>query len=169
MLKILALLVAAIQHSNPHLPPPDRDRYAHWVQAEARAHLLDPWIFVALINRETHWTATAVRHEGDGSCSVGLGQINVRCTAPAMQPLLDPRINLRHMGTFLARIRDACTHDCTNLGWLKQYNPGNAEYLSAVQADVRKHHAQDDQPALQTARAHVRVPRVQLQTTDRSE
>src|ERR1700727_1702240 len=166
MLMISVLLAAAIQHSNPRLPPQDRAHYASWVQEEASAHSLDPWIFHALINRETRWTATAVRHERDGSCSVGLGQINVHCTASAMQPLLDPHANLRRMGSFLARIRSACRRDCDNLGWLRAYNPGNAEYLSAVQADVRKHHAEDGQQAVRRVRAVVYAPGVRLHAAD---
>ena len=153
-----ALLAAAIQASNPQLLPQDSRRYASWVYAEASARKLDPWVFHALINRETHWTATAVRHEHDGTCSVGLGQINVPCTAPAMQPLLDPHVNLRRMGHFLARIRGACRHD-----------PGDAEYLSAVQADVRKHHAEDGQPPVRRVRADMRVSGVRVQAADRAE
>jgi hypothetical protein len=166
MLMVSVLLAAAIQHSNPRLSPRDRAHYASWVREEARAHNLDPWIFHALINRETRWTATAVRHEGDGSCSVGLGQINVPCTAVAMQPLLDPRTNIHRMGSFLAKIRGACTRGCASLGWLKQYNPGNAEYLSAVQADVRKHHAEGGEQVVRGARAVVHLPRLRVQAAD---
>lgn len=154
------LLSAAIQHSNPHLSHRERDRYASWVLEEAREHSLDPWIFPALINRETHWTATALRHEADGSCSVGLGQINVRCSSPEVVALQQPHANLHRMGAFLSRIRASCTHDCENLGWLRAYNPGDAEYLSAVQAAVRNAHAQDGQPAVRRVRAHLHASRV---------
>lgn len=168
-MSMTALLAVAIQVSNPRLPQQDSRRLASWVYEEARARRLDPWVIHALVNRETHWTASAVRHESNGTCSVGLGQINVPCTAAAMQPLLGPHVNLRRMGHFLAGIRAACRHDCDGLGWLRAYNPGDAEYLSAVQADVRKHHAEDGQPPVRRVRADVHVSGVRVQAADRAE
>jgi hypothetical protein len=91
---------------------------------------------------------------------VGLGQINVRCGSPDVAVLRQPRENLRRMGAFLSHIRTSCTHDCENLGWLRAYNPGDAEYLSAVQAAVRKAHAQDGQPTVRRVRTHLHAPRV---------
>jgi hypothetical protein len=108
-----------------------------------------------------------VRRERDGSCSVGLGQINTRCGSSDVEILLSARNNISRMGYFLARIRRACRRDCANLGWLRAYNPGDPAYLAAVQAYVRNAHAQDGQRVVQRTRTTVHVPRVRVQTADR--
>ena len=161
------LLSAAIQASNPSLPPQRRDKFTNWVLEEARERNLDPWVFQAIIHQETRWTATAVRREHDGSCSVGLGQINTRCGSEEVATLLNPHNNIKRMGKFLSRIRRACRRDCAGLGWLRAYNPGDAAYLAAVQAAVRSAHAQDGQRIVQGARAPVHVSRMQVHAASR--
>ena len=165
MLMLSALLSAAIHSSNPQLPPKEVARYTSWVIEEAREHSLDPWVFHAIIHRETHWTATAVRHERDGSCSVGLGQINTRCNSSDIKVLLNPRNNLSRMGYFLARIRRMCRKGCAELGWLRRYNPGDADYLHAVQAAVRSCH-EHTESAVSRVRPDLRPSGVRVHSTD---
>ena len=142
MLAKLALLLSlAIQASNPKVQPREARLYARWVLREAAAQHADPWVFQAIIARETRWTPTEVRHETDGSCSVGLGQINVDCAPRIVAPLLDPRTNIRRVGAVLAHLKSSCRHDCQDLGWLRAYNPGSAAYFEAVLAAVQRYHA----------------------------
>lgn len=154
------VLAQAIQHTNPALSKETARQYASYVLTASKKHSLDPWIFQSIISRETRWQSVLVRREADGSCSVGLGQINGRCTEAVMAPLRDPRVNIFRMGTFLAHLRSTCRTDCQDLGWLRRYNPGSAAYLAAIQEAVRTHHAQDGQSAVLRVPAQVPAPRV---------
>ena len=140
MLSKLVALVAAIQGASPALSHTTALTYARWVDRTAHEYRLDPWIFVAIVDHETRWDAHAVRHEHDGSCSVGLGQINGSCSDGFIVPLQDPYINIRRMGAFLQHLKSSCRYSCGDLGWLRGYNSGSERYLSGVQAEVRKHH-----------------------------
>jgi hypothetical protein len=142
------LLALAIRQVNPSLPDDRTYRYAAWVLRDAKNHNLDPWIYVAIAGRETRWTTGITRYEFDGSCSVGLGQINVPCNSPDLVPLLDARSNIRRMGVFFDRIRKECRHDCTDLGWLRAYNPGDHVYFAAVRDAVRTYDAKASQSAV---------------------
>jgi hypothetical protein len=121
-------------------------KYAVWVLADAKQYHLDPWIFVAIVQRETRWVNGLVRYESNGSCSVGLGQINLSCDSPEIAPLRDARTNLQRMGQFLNHIRSSCKNNCRDLGWLRAYNPGSAEYFNSVREVVRVYDAQDGEP-----------------------
>lgn len=147
MLTELALALA-IQKTNPKIPEATAQKYALWVLEESEKNDLDPWLFQALIHRETRWTAQAVRHESNGTCSVGLGQINGKCDEKVMAPLRDPRRNLHRMGELLVHMREVCTRKCQDLGWLRAYNPGSPAYLRAIQEAVKQYHAHYDQPAV---------------------
>src|ERR1039458_4096639 len=144
--RLVLSLALAIQGSNSHIPPATVTLYATQAEHIAKARHLDPWLLEALVERETRWTATAVRHEANGSCSAGLGQINGPCRAGFIQPLLDPRVNLLRTARFLVHLRDGCRTACQALGWLRGYNPGSPGYLEAIREAVKKHHAQDGQP-----------------------
>ena len=156
MLIRLALAVA-IQASNPSVPSETARTYATWVTHEAEEHHLDPWIFQAIIHRETRWTPGLTRHEVDGSCSVGLGQINVPCNNPRAKKLLDPHENIKRMADFLDGAKRECRTDCVNLGWLRAYNPGSHDYFVAIRDDVRRHHAQSRKSALLPVPARMHV------------
>jgi hypothetical protein len=141
MLLELALM-AAIHKTNPELPSSTTRQYAQWVLAEAKKTSLDPWLFQALIHRESRWHPTVVRHERDGSCSVGLGQINGPCKPAVVAPMLDPHANIQRMGAFLSGARDRCRTDCGDLGWLRAYNPGDQVYLQAIKKAVANYHGE---------------------------
>jgi hypothetical protein len=162
------LLALAIHQANPALPEETRYRYAAWVLADAKQHQLDPWVYVAIVRRETRWTTGITRYEFNGSCSVGLGQINVPCDTPDLVQLLDARTNLRRMGTFLTHLRSTCQNDCQNLGWLRAYNPGSAEYFTAVRDAVRTFHAQNGQPVVLPVPHGVHASRVSRQARSRA-
>lgn len=141
MLEQLALILE-IQISNPKLPAERAREYADWVLEEASKRSLDPWIFHAIFHTETRWKAGIVVHEKDGTCSVGLGGANVPCRSPQVQVLRDPHRNIQWVGTFLTRIRNACHHNCSGLGWLRAYNGGNRDYVpKLVQPIVDRCHA----------------------------
>jgi hypothetical protein len=163
------LLALAIRQSNPTLSDEVRYQYAAWVHADARQHGLDPWIYVAIIDRETRWKTGITRYEFNGSCSVGLGQINLPCTSPELEKLLQPRANIRRMGKFFERIRSTCTHDCQNLGWLRAYNPGDSVYFNAVCDAVRSYDAKASQPAVLRVSHGVHASRLLRQERSRAE
>jgi hypothetical protein len=162
-----AALVLAIQHTNPEVPRRRARQYATRIQAEAKTYDLDPWVFVAIIDRETRWVPRLVRHEADGSYSVGLGQINVHSTKE-VRPLRQGRTNIARMGWFLNHIRATCRSDCEDLGWLRAYNPGSAVYFTAVREQVRTYRAQAGQPVVLRLQAGVHVSEVQRQVRDRA-
>ena len=156
---MLLLLSLAIAQSTPYAPASAAKSYAVWVMEQAQEHRLDPWLLVALVQRETGWHPTLVRHERDGSCSVGLGQINGPCTRAFIQPLLNPHHNLQVIGRYLEHFRSTCRTECSDLGWLYSYNHSHA-YVVAIREAVRKFHAQDGEPDLPRAHAEVHVARV---------
>ena len=138
--KLVVALVVAIQGVSPSLSHTTALKYARWVDRTAHERRLDPWIFVAIVDHETRWDARVVRHEHDGTCSVGLGQINVPCGDSYIAPLQDPRVNIRRMGKILQHLKSHCRYACEDLGWLRGYNPGSEQYLAGVQAEIRRHH-----------------------------
>lgn len=161
------VLALAIRHTNPTVPQTRAKRYATWILTESKHYNLDPWIFVAIIDRETLWVPGLVRHEKDGSYSVGLGQINAHSTRE-IRPLRQGHTNIQRMGWFLNRIRAACSSDCEDLGWLRAYNPGSAEYFNAVREQVRTYRAQDGQPAVLRVQTGMHAPWVPRQGRDRA-
>lgn len=148
-------LALAIRQTNPKVDHARADKYAAWVVEEADKRALDPWLFQAIIYTESRWTARVVRVEGDGSCSVGLGQINLaRCEKDKIEELKEPQTNLQRMGEFLERIRSTCRYKCDGLGWLRAYNPGSKKYVPAVAAALERYHARFDE---QSSRRALRV------------
>lgn len=134
------MIAMAIHSINPVLPDATVRDYAATVVEQADRHALDPWLIVEIVHRETHWIPTLpVRHEHDGSCSVGLGQINVPC-GPQMAPLLEPHANLRRTASVLDKLRGHCMKDCGGLGWVRAYNPGSKVYGPAIVAAVKARH-----------------------------
>lgn len=159
---IEAALAVEIQRTNPALNEEVRRQYAHWVVEEATARDLDPWIFHGIIHTETRWKAGIVVHEHDGSCSVGLGGINVRqCDSPRAAELRDPQKNIQAMGSFLSTIRHRCAHHCDGLGWLRAYNGGDRLYVpKKVGPIVDRCRAAYQQPPVREVQARMHTPRV---------
>jgi len=134
---ILLTVAIAIHSINPALPEPTAREYAAEV---VRQGDLDPWLLVEIIHRETHWIPDLVRHEQDGSCSVGLGQINGSCLQAFVTPLLDPHANIRRVADVLRWLRGHCRTRCEALGWVRSYNPGSRTYGAAIIKAVQKRH-----------------------------
>lgn len=163
--KLVLALTVAIQTTNHHVPRSTARTYARWVAQESRAHHLDPWVFLAIVRRETQWVPAAIRHENDGTCSVGLGQINVPCVPQRVAPLIDPHRNIQRMGQFLEQLKTTCRVNCKNLGWLRGYNPRSLDYFEAVRDSVLTYDAHDSQPALQRVPTRMHPSRVLRQAS----
>lgn len=122
-----------IQRTNPKVSETMAQQYSAWVMEESVRNDLDPWLLHGIAHVESRWTAKAFRKERDGSCSVGLGQINVgNCEPGRVQTLKDPRENLRAMSDFLSTIRSTCRKNCEGLRWLRFYNYNNKQYVSGL-------------------------------------
>lgn len=144
---IEAALVLEMQRTNPRVNTRTAHKYAEWVLEESTQHVLDPWLIFSLVYVESRWTAVVVRPEGDGSCSVGLGQMNVAtCDPIEIERLVDPRENLRRVGHRLALLRRVCKNDCEGIRWLRGYNPGSKSYVSKVEGVLARAHAEYEPP-----------------------
>lgn len=141
-----AALAMEIQRTNPKVPEPRANEFAGWVVEEANRNNIDPWLIHGIVHIESRWTPGVVRHENDGSCSIGLGQINVlHCESAKIKPLRDPRENLHRMSDFLSTIRNACLKNCEGYKWLRFYNYNNKHYVTGLVGPVvdRCHAAYD--------------------------
>lgn len=160
---IEAALAVEIHRTNPALNDETRVQYASWVVEEATARDLDPWVFHAIIHVETRWKAGIVVHEHDGTCSVGLGGINVACDSSRAKDLRDPHANIQAVGVFLTRIRRRCAYrwcsDHNGLGWLRMYN-GGQDYVTRLVGPIveRCHAAYPAQSIVGEVQAEVHVP-----------
>lgn len=150
-----AALALEIHRINPSVSQQKSVVYAHWVMEEAEPRGIDPWIFHSLIYQESRWTPSVVAHEKNGSCSVGLGQINVSCNSPQVALLKQPRENLRRMGSFLGKLKTGCKERCEELGWLRGYNPGSPQYLVEIRKRVDENHARYRESTLREVPARV--------------
>lgn len=156
---IEAALAMEIQRTNPKLDDKVSQKYARLVVEEATARDLDPWVFHGIIHTETRWKAGIIVHEHDGTCSIGLGGINVKkCDSPRARELRDPQRNIQAMGSFLSTIRARCAHHCDGLGWLRAYNGGDREYVpKKVGPIVERCHVTYELP-LREVQAEVQPP-----------
>lgn len=156
---IEAALATAIQHSNPAVTEPRASQYASWVAEAALKNHTDPWIFIAIINRETGWNPELVRRESNGTCSVGLGQINSLgpCTTDHIATYTDPHANIERMGKLFYIFHETCREDCGDMHWLRRYNPGSPAYLAAIIQAVKNYHAQTGEPVVLPVPAPVHV------------
>lgn len=134
--------MAAILFTNPGLSEPQALIYAQQVESQTTEQGVDPWLVDAIIERESKWRRTVFRREHDGSCSVGLGQINVRnCDPQKTDRLRDPLENIRRTTLQLAMIKKICPkvwkkNRCQGLGWVGLYNPGDRRYARAIQRSM---------------------------------
>jgi len=159
-------LMMEIQRTNPKVPLATAQDYTRWVLEEAQEKDIDPWVFHAIIHIESRWSWWAFRKEQDGTCSVGLGQINVKCDSPKALELKDPHTNILAMGQFLGHLRKRCHQRCDNLNWVVPYNAGNPEYIGWVRKRVGDEHARYPQPSLPDLPAPVHVEGVLRKEND---
>src|SRR6266404_7552652 len=131
-------LALAISASNPGVSLTLATSYSTVLVTEARKNELDPWLPYAIIRHESRWSANVLRQETDGSCSVGLGQINVPGCDPArMAPLRDPAENIRRTTKLLHLMKMLCPKvwrkkKCVQGGWIGLYNPGDSFYSKTI-------------------------------------
>jgi hypothetical protein len=97
MYRELAQIAIAIQLSGPHLSMHSVNRFAPVIQHEAEVHNIDPFVFIAYIDRESQWServiskdgfdyglcqVRAMFHAGDHPNSLLIGENNIRaCTS----------------------------------------------------------------------------------------
>lgn len=110
---------------------------------EAKAMQQDPWTMAAIVFTESRGVASAIKHESNGSCSVGLAGINVPdCDPVAVDHLLQAQANLRTQAVILAKGAAWCrehptTATCRRGGAVAQYNAGDKGYAKRVRAAAR--------------------------------
>lgn len=144
-MKLVEALVASIMLVNPNLNSTQAEGYSRQLISQASENNLDPWLMEALITKESRWISTAIRREGDGSCSVGLGQINLKsCDPVKVAELEGPLENIRRTARHLAIIRDLCPKvrpkkKCSQLAWIGLYNPGSRTYAKSVLLLMKEH------------------------------
>jgi len=142
-----AALALEIQRTNPKVSRDLATVYAQEVVAQAARVDVDPWVFHGVIYVESRWTARVVRYEEDFTCSVGLGQINVRtCKKERVEELKNGMNNIAEMATFFVKIKAKCARRCGGLRWLVPYNPGQPRYVGWVKKIVDQAHARYDGP-----------------------
>jgi len=114
-----------------------------FIRAEARAQGQDPWTMAAIVFVESRGNPSVVKHELDGSCSVGLAGINVPgCDEVAVEHLKLAQANLRAQAVILKKGAEWCrahakTAPCRRGGAVAQYNAGDKGYAARV-LGVRK-------------------------------
>lgn len=115
-----------------------------FLRPEAKALDVDPYELAGIVYVESRGVAGVVRHETNGSCSVGLAGINVPdCDPVAVEHLLLDQANLHAAAVILragyAYCREHPRADaCRRGGGLAMYNPGNKGYASAVRRAARE-------------------------------
>lgn len=149
-MQLLQALALSVMLTNPGLNNTQAEIYSRWVLEFSNKNDLDPWLVEALISKESRWKATAVRRETNGSCSVGLGQINLTvCDPVKVTALQDPLYNIRRTAKHLALAREICPKikaekKCSQGKWIGLYNPGNRTYASDVLHLMEEHRARYD-------------------------
>lgn len=97
----------------------------------------------AVVHVESRGQAGIVRHETNGSCSVGLGGVNVPdCDPVAVAHLQQAQANLRASAVILRAGRRWCAEHpahkvCRASGPIGMYNPGDKAYRVKVRAAQR--------------------------------
>jgi hypothetical protein len=109
-------------------------------QDHGKAHHVDPDLIMAIAHVESRGQADIVKHESNGSCSVGLGGINVPgCDPVVVEHLKSPDANVRAIAVILDTNRTYCKEHpdneaCKRGGAIALYNPGDKGYLKRVHA-----------------------------------
>jgi len=141
------------------LPERQSRQYADLVHQATRDNEIDPWMVLGIIQTESRFHRSVVRHERDGTCSVGLMQVNIKdCSEALMAELQDPAVNIRRgVGIMLAGRRYCYVNrgKCPK-GPIGIYNPRSKEYASRVLRKAKEmKHAGSTRPK-QRKRAPVR-------------
>ena len=106
--------------------------YSSYLVKEARSSSLDPFIFFAIVKMESRWHSSAIGHEKEGSCWVGLGQIRVPgCDPEKVQPLYEPLYNLHRSAIVQREAKKWCKLHVCKGGWLRLYN-NSSKYVVEV-------------------------------------
>lgn len=144
MFRTIATIAFAIRFGHPEVSDADANRYAAALQAEAERNDFDPLTGVAIIHRESRFTARAVSPDGE---DFGLAQVRARYVGacrqdknPRWRPseacravkerLLEPEGNIAVMGEIIAGHRKLCRQKVGNaslLGWLASYQGSNSK------------------------------------------
>lgn len=109
-----------------------------------KAHHVDPDLIMAIAHVESRGQANIVRHESNGSCSVGLGGINVpTCDDAVVEHLKSPDANVKAIAVILDTGRTYCAAHpenvaCKRGGAIALYNPGDPGYAKRVAAARRQ-------------------------------
>ncbi len=142
MLREIAVIVAAIQFSEPSVTNEDALVIAEALQEEAVEHDFDPLTGVSIIVHESRFNAKAVSKNGE---DYGLAQIRARYIGdckkdadPLRAPskacrrvkrrLLDPKENIRVMAELITQNRKFCRKKVGNANfarWLASYQGRN--------------------------------------------
>lgn len=122
----------AIAKSQPSMPPHQVKQYSTVIAEESRKKHLDPWVFYAIVHSESRFVSSAINHNPNGDCAVGIAQILVKnCEKEKVAVLLDPVTNLRRSAFIQQAAMKWCkSHSCKH-GWLMLYN-NSREYVSLV-------------------------------------
>lgn len=114
-----------------------------FIVTEAKAVGVDPLKLAAIVHTESRGQAGVVRHETNGSCSVGLGGVNVPdCDPVAVAHLQQAQVNLRAAAVILKRGEDWCRDHpawaaCRRGGPIAMYNPGDRAYPKRVMVTMK--------------------------------
>lgn len=114
-----------------------------FILAEAKAVGIDPLKLAAVVHTESRGQAGVIRRETNGSCSVGLGGVNVPdCDQVAVDHLLQAQANLRAAAVILKRGEEWCHARptwavCRRGGPIAMYNPGDRAYPARVRATMK--------------------------------
>lgn len=119
--------------------------YSQAVVQSAAKEKVDPWLVEAIIFNESRWRSGSFRQESNGTCSVGLGQINVPdCNPDRIARLKEPETNIGQVARFLVRIQELCPRvwpkkKCVHGGWVGLYNSGDPTYAKRVLLRTKEH------------------------------
>ncbi len=142
MLREVAVIIAAIQMSEPSVADEDAQVMAEALQQQAVEHDFDPLTGVSIIVHESRFNPKAISHNGE---DYGLAQIRARYIGdckkdadPLRNPsrackrvkkrLLDPRENIRVMAELITQNRKFCRKKVGNAKfarWLASYQGRN--------------------------------------------
>ncbi len=149
-MKLIAALALLIQAANPSLAPSRSQDYSQALVQFAEQEGVDPLLVESVIFHESRWRSSAFRKENNGSCSVGLGQINIPGCDPTKIALLkNPLTNIRRVVRHLSLCREVCPKarkpkKCVHHGWVGLYNPGDPTYVARIMRRVNDHAARLD-------------------------
>jgi len=120
---------------------PHRAAQGLWALAAlvGRRYGLPPGLLQAVVWSESRWQPTAMGANRNGSCDVGLGQVNVPgCDPLRVAELVNPDVNLRAAASILRASARACTQQpgrvgCSVCPW-GRYNPHSLGWCARVEA-----------------------------------